>query len=97
MIDKKTEISTTELILLPFQSKNRNIAGSVYGGDMVFITLIPEIVIDVDSNVYNSIVIGALIWMKENLKTSKYNDGTPIPNITDNIEWAGLSAPCYCW
>jgi uncharacterized protein (TIGR02145 family) len=35
--------------------------------------------------------------MVENLKTTKYNDGTAIPFITDNSAWANLTTPGYCW
>jgi uncharacterized protein (TIGR02145 family) len=35
--------------------------------------------------------------MVENLKTTKYSDGTPIPLITDNNAWIKLSTPGYCW
>ncbi len=45
------------------------------------------IVTDIDGNKYNTVVIGAQTWMKENLKVSKYSDGTTIPNITDNKQW----------
>jgi len=40
---------------------------------------------------------GLLIWMAENLKTAKYNDGIGIPNVTSNGVWGGLSTPAYCW
>lgn len=36
-------------------------------------------------------------WMAENLRTTKFNDGTPIPNITNGIEWSDLTTPAYCW
>ena len=42
---------------------------------------------DLDGNLYKTAYIGTQQWMAENLKTSKYNDGTPLPNITDNLQW----------
>jgi uncharacterized protein (TIGR02145 family) len=35
--------------------------------------------------------------MTENLKTTRYNDGTDIPNVTDNGAWAALTTGGYCW
>lgn len=54
-------------------------------------------VIDIDGNIYNSVTIGTQVWMKENLKVTKYNDGTDIPLVTDNAVWSSLATPGYCW
>jgi uncharacterized protein (TIGR02145 family) len=49
-----------------------------------------------DGDTYKWVKIGKQIWMAENMKTSKYNDGTSIPLITDENEWYKLSSPAYC-
>ena len=56
-----------------------------------------SLVTDMDGNTYKTIRIGQQIWMAEDLKTTKYNNGTAILNVTDNTEWVSLSAPGYCW
>lgn len=52
---------------------------------------------DGDSNHYPVVTIGTQTWMAENLKTTKYNSGIPIPEVTDSIVWPTMSTPAYCW
>ena len=57
----------------------------------------PETVTDADGNVYNTVIIGTQTWMVENLKTTKYNDGTTVLLVTDNNQWRNLNTDAYCW
>lgn len=52
---------------------------------------------DIEGNVYKTVSIGSQIWMAENLKTTKYQDGTLIPLITNNNEWGNDTSGAYCW
>ncbi len=55
-------------------------------------------VTDIDGNTYPTYIIGCNYeWMATNLKTTTYNDGNEIPNVTDNEEWTNLSTGAYCW
>lgn len=56
-----------------------------------------EDVTDIDGNVYHTVIIGTQQWMVENLKTTKFNDGSSIPTETDNATWISLTTPGYCW
>lgn len=54
-------------------------------------------VTDIDGNTYQTVKIGDQEWMTQNLRTTKYNDGSIIPNITNNTDWANLSTGAYSW
>jgi len=70
-----------------------NEAGTGYGMTLSFSTLMS----DFENNFYSTIKIGQQIWMKENLKTTKYNDGSSIPLVTSNSSWNNLTTGAYCW
>ena len=50
-----------------------------------------------DGNVYSIVKIGSQIWIAENIKTTRLNDSTSIPNVTDQTIWASLTTPARCW
>jgi uncharacterized protein (TIGR02145 family)/uncharacterized repeat protein (TIGR02543 family) len=52
---------------------------------------------DADGNVYTETTINGKVWMVQNLKTTRYNDGTTIPEVTDNGTWNAYSSPAFCW
>ena len=50
-----------------------------------------------NSQLIKEVKIGNQVWMVENLKTTRYNDGTSIPLVKNNKEWQNLKTPAYCW
>ena len=82
-----------------FRIKTVNSIGTTYGTDLSFTTTssTATTVTDIDGNVYNTVTIGTQVWMKENLKTTKLNDGSTIPNISDYATFVTLNTPAFCW
>ena len=50
---------------------------------------------DFDANVYQTVRIGDQWWMAENLRTTHYQNGEEIPNVTDGDEWRKLTSGAY--
>jgi uncharacterized protein (TIGR02145 family) len=80
----------------------------IYGSDVKFTTLPidtikifnPDLtygtVSDIDGNTYKTIQIGTQLWMAENLKVTKYRDGSSIQNIKDKYTWSVDTIGAYC-
>lgn len=84
-----------------------NSAGTEYGNEMSFTTHVPGVkfnpdlnygtLIDVEGKSYKTISIGIQIWMAENLRTTKFSDGSTIPLITNSADWSNIQTAAYCW
>jgi uncharacterized protein (TIGR02145 family) len=57
----------------------------------------PGPVTDIDGNLYETVRIGNQVWMAENLRTTKLNDGTEIKLINKSQEWNIAIDPAFCW
>jgi len=51
-------------------------------------------VLDIDGNIYNTIIIGNQAWMVENLKVTRFRDGTSIP-LSYGPAWANLETSAF--
>jgi uncharacterized protein (TIGR02145 family) len=85
-----------------------NSAGTAYGNQVQFTAggggggadyLNPNLtygsVTDQNGNTYATIVIGTQEWMGENLRTTTYANGDPIPNVTDGFTWGQLTTGAW--
>jgi uncharacterized protein (TIGR02145 family) len=54
-------------------------------------------VTDIDGTLYNSITIGTQCWTQTNLNVSKYRNGDLIPQVTDPLQWDGLTTGAWCY
>ena len=56
-----------------------------------------EVCTDGSNNHYGIVEMANKKWMAQNLRATDYNDGSPIPPVTGEMAWSGLSTPGYCF
>jgi uncharacterized protein (TIGR02145 family) len=104
--------STSAIVDMPYTDGDRllfngqsgpysNIVTDVPAGDKT-ITFVFAACTDSDGNHYATVQIGAeksvvQTWMAENLKTTRFKDGSEIDLVTDYNDWPNLETPAYCW
>jgi len=75
-----------------------NNSGTSFGNEISFTTGMSsdyQSVKDIDGNIYYTVKIGDQTWLSENLRSTRFNDGTAIPNVI--YEWNAITTPGYCW
>lgn len=81
------------------RSYAKNRVGVSYGNELTFKTVQPDgttgQVIDIDGNSYRTIILAGKEWTIQNLRVSKYHDGSPIKAKPDDTEWSTLQAGAY--
>lgn len=99
----KSVFMTVFVVFLSFSCQKEEIDPYYLAGDAgINVSRIGDIlkgkvIKDIDNNVYKTIMIGTQLWMAENLRTTRLNDGTPVPMVTGNPAWWNSSSPAYCW
>lgn len=78
-----------------------NSEGTAYGNEISFktnpLTDFPNTITDSDGNEYHTVKIRNQVWLVENLRTTKYQNGEIIANITGESEWSKTDIGAYCW
>lgn len=64
---------------------------------VINITAQTNSVFDIEGNTYSTVIIGNQEWMAENLRTSKFNDGSSISNTLSFSDWSILTSPSWCY
>jgi uncharacterized protein (TIGR02145 family) len=74
-----------------------NSTGLAYGSQQVFKTY-NDSVMDIDNNIYYTILFGNKVWMGSNLKVTRYNNGESVETTT--LPWTTIESetePGYQW
>ena len=83
---------TAKQIVWDFGAEHSNIYSNQI---IVRITADEGFCVDIDGNEYATVIIGNQVWMSENLKVTKYRDGTAIPTGLSNSEWENTTSGAY--
>ncbi len=70
----------------------------IYNGNDFTLTTIPETITDIDGNIYSTVMIGNQIWLSENLRVRRYQNGDFIGTVTPYYtDISDQTEPKYQW
>lgn len=78
----------------PYVILNGNV---LYGTERTFKTYNTGAIMDIDSNYYNVVTVGSKVWMAENLRVTKLNNGSKIKSITSTYTWSFTTSAAMCY
>src|ERR1035437_2027485 len=91
-------VSYTRPSINPVQSTTNVLAASLASQNVTNnVIAVTPFLYDNTGTAYYVKGVGFQIWMGGNLATTNYNDGTSIPNVTDQATWRALTTPAWCW
>lgn len=90
-------IGDVDVTLTATLSKGTDIATKIFCLTVIGNNPITGTLTDIDGNVYQTVIIANQEWTVENLRTTKFNDGSSIPLITDSTAWNNRNTPAYCY
>jgi uncharacterized protein (TIGR02145 family) len=73
------------------------VTNSETSGVVIKMIVCADSVTDADGNVYQAVKIGNQMWTVENLRVTKFNDGSAILHVLDSAAWYNRTTPCYCY
>jgi uncharacterized protein (TIGR02145 family) len=82
----KQELTSKSLINTPGDSNSL----------LKYVKLLQDSIADSDGNLYHMMAIGGMVWMAENLRTTHYSNGEPIPLAAGKEEWQIQTSGGYC-
>jgi len=89
-----TNLSAAGLVDGTYKAYAVDAAGNLSVPSLDNVTIGGQLV-DIDGNVYRTVVIGTQHWMAENLKVTRYRNGVNITYVSNNASWNGLTTGAY--
>jgi len=80
-------VTVSEMILIEVESEGAD------AGQVPTCSVTSGAVSDIDGNIYETVLLGNQWWMSENLKTTRFSDGTEL--LSDSFTWTQFGIPVF--